>query len=182
MIGYFEYRLLVAKEPLFWIWTKKLMEIWYLLITETFLFWTFQEWEIRSFLRLQMKISYLLITEMFLFWTFRGWKIRPLFEAKSWCNDDIYRLLKSFCFELFRYGKYGFFEAKSNGKVIFTDYWKVLVLGYQKVLDLSFLVMGNKVFFSQKDDVKVIFTCSFLAFHDIPGPGKYGFLCSVSLN
>ena len=75
-----------------------------------------------------------------------------------------------------------FLRQKGNGKVIFTDYWKVLVLGYQKVLDLSFLVMGNKVFFSQKVDIKVIFTCSFLAFHDIPGPGKYGFLCSVSLN
>ena len=59
-----------------------------------------------------VKISYLLITEMFLFWTFWGWKIRPLFEAKSWWKDDIYWLLKSSCFELFRYGKYGFFWGK----------------------------------------------------------------------
>ena len=29
---------------------KKLMEIWYLLITENFLFWSFHKWEIRSFL------------------------------------------------------------------------------------------------------------------------------------
>ena len=29
---------------------KKLMEIWFLLITEKFLFWPFQWWEIRSFL------------------------------------------------------------------------------------------------------------------------------------
>ena len=38
-----------GKYGLFW--AKKLMEIWYLLITEKFLFWTFREWEIRSFLR-----------------------------------------------------------------------------------------------------------------------------------
>ena len=31
-------------------WAKKLTEIWYLLITGKFLFWTFWWWEIRSFL------------------------------------------------------------------------------------------------------------------------------------
>ena len=31
-------------------WAKKLIERWYLLITEKVLFWTFQWWEIRSFL------------------------------------------------------------------------------------------------------------------------------------
>ena len=31
-------------------WAKKLMERWYLLITEKVLFWTFRWWEIRSFL------------------------------------------------------------------------------------------------------------------------------------
>ena len=31
-------------------WAKKLMEIWYLLITEKFFFWTFREWEIGLFL------------------------------------------------------------------------------------------------------------------------------------
>ena len=53
-------------------WAKKLMERWYLLITEEFLFWTFRWWEIRSF-----------------------------FESRSWWKDDIYWLLKSSCFELF---------------------------------------------------------------------------------
>ena len=38
-----------AKYSLFW--AKKSMEIWYLLITEKFLFWTFRGWKIRSFLR-----------------------------------------------------------------------------------------------------------------------------------
>ena len=31
-------------------WAKKLMERWYLLVTEKFLFWAFRRWEIRSFL------------------------------------------------------------------------------------------------------------------------------------
>ena len=58
-----------------------------------------------------------------------------------------------------------------DGKMIFTGSWKVLVL--------NFSVMGNTVFFSQKVDVKIIFTWYFgaWAFHDISGPGKYGFSC-----
>ena len=56
---------------------KKLMERWYLLITEKFLFWTFRRWELRSF-----------------------------FQPKSWWKYDIYWLLKSSSFELFGDGKY----------------------------------------------------------------------------
>ena len=64
-------------------WVKKLMERWYLLVTEKFLFWTFRRWEIRS-----------------------------LFESRSSWKDDIYWLLRSSCFELFGDGKYGLFSAK----------------------------------------------------------------------
>ena len=39
-------------------------------------------------------------------------------------------------------------------------------------------MIGNKVFFNQKVDVKVICTWNVCAFNDIPGPGKYGFSCS----
>ena len=98
-----------------------------------------------------MERLYLLVTEKFLFWAFPWWKM------------------------------WSFLRQKVNGKMIFTDYWKVLVLGYRKVLVLSFSLIGNTVFFSQKVDVKVIFTWSFWAFHDIPGPGKYGFSCSGCL-
>ena len=77
-------------------WAKKLTEIWYLLITGKFLFWTFRWWEIRSF-----------------------------FEPRSWLKDDIYWLLRSSCFELFSYGKSGlFFSQKVGGKMIFTwSFW-----------------------------------------------------------
>ena len=46
---------------------KKLMERWYLLVTEKFLFWTFQWWETRSF-----------------------------FQPRSWWKDDIYLVFQSF--------------------------------------------------------------------------------------
>ena len=126
-----------------------------------------------------------------------------------------------------------FLSQKVDGNMIFTDYWKVLVLTfsemgntvlsqkvdgnmifteYWKVLVLNFLVMRNTVFFwvkklmerlyllvtenflfwtfwwweirsffSQNVDGKMIFTWSFWAFYDIPGPGKYGFSRSVFL-
>ena len=61
-------------------WVKKVMKIWYLLIAEKFLFWSFREWEIRPFL-----------------------------------------------------------SQKVDGKMLFTDYWKVLVL--------NFSVIGKMVFF-----------------------------------
>ena len=64
-------------------WANKLMKIWYLLITEKFLVWTFQRWEIRSF-----------------------------------------------------------FSQKIDGKMIFIDYWKVLILNFSE--------MGNTVFFGAR--------------------------------
>ena len=65
-------------------WVKKLMERWYLLITETFVFWTFQWCEIPSF-----------------------------FESRTWWKYDIYWLLRSSCFELFDDRKYDLFSAKT---------------------------------------------------------------------
>ena len=125
-------------------WVKKLMEIWYLLITEKFLFWSFWEWEIRPFL-----------------------------------------------------------SQKVDGKMLFTDYWKVLVLNFsvigkmvffwvKKLMERWYLRTNEKFLFWilrrweirsffqpkswWKDD---IYTWSFWDFHDIPGPGKYGFSYSV---
>ena len=67
-----------------------------------------------------------------------------IFESKRWWKDDIYWLLKSSGFEIFGLGKYGLFlSQKEDGKMIFTDYWKVLVLNFSK--------MGNTVFFWVKN-------------------------------
>ena len=129
-----------------------------------------------------------------------GDKEHGIFEPKRWSKYDIYWLLKSPCFNLFGNGKYDLFlSQKVDGNMMFTDYWKVLVLnfkvignavfslsqevdgkmiftGYWEVLVLNFSVMANTVFFfSQKVDGKMIFTWSFWVFYDIPGPGKYGF-------
>ena len=58
-------------------------------------------------------------------------------------EHHVYYLLKSSCFEIFGVGKYGlFFSQKVDGKMISTDYGKVLVL--------NFSVMGNMVFFQPK--------------------------------
>ena len=51
--------------------------------------------------------------------------------AKKLVKDNIYWLLKSSCFELFDEGKYGLFlSQKVDGKMIFTDYQKVLVFNF----------------------------------------------------
>ena len=127
-----------------------------------------------------VKRSYLLITEMFLFWTFRGWKIRPLFEAKTrW-----YLLVtENFLFWAFPLWEIRFFWGKNvmeTWYLLITE--KFLFWATEKFLLWTFWWWEIRSFFSQKVDVKVIFTCSFWAFHDIPGPGKYCFLCSVSVN
>ena len=64
------------------------------------------------------------------------------FEPKNWCKYDTSWLLKSSCFDHFGNGKYGLFWAKrlmERWYLIFTSYWRVLVL--------IFSVMGNTVFF-----------------------------------
>ena len=83
-------------------WVKKMMEIWYLLITGKFLFWTLRWWEIRFFL-----------------------------ESRSWWKDYIYWLLRRSCFELFGDGKYGLlFSQKVNGKMIFAwSFWAFYIPG-----------------------------------------------------
>ena len=62
--------------------------------------------------KVEMERLYLLITEKFLFWTFQEWEIQSFFEAKSWWKDDVYWLLKSSCFELFGDGKYSLLWGK----------------------------------------------------------------------
>ena len=95
-----------------------------------------------------------------------------------------------------------FLSQKIDGNMIFTDYWKVLVLNFsvmgntvffwvKKLMERWYLLVTEKFlfwtfrwweirsFFSQKVDGKMVFTWSFWAFYDIPGPGNYGFSRSV---
>ena len=57
-------------------WVKKLIERWYLLVTEKFLFWTFRWWEIRSFFqpKIWWKDDICMVFFSFL-WYFRTWEI-----------------------------------------------------------------------------------------------------------
>ena len=119
-----------------------------------------------------MERWYLLITEKFLFWTFRKWKTRSFCKPKSWWKDDIYWLLKSSCFELFGGGKYGLFlSQKVGGKMIFTDYWKILVWNFSNV--------GNTAFFWAKKLIKrwyLLITC-----FELFGDRNYGLFWAKKL-
>ena len=91
-----------------------------------------------------------------------------------------------------------FLSQKVDWNMVFTDYWKVIVLNFsemgntvfswaKKLTEIWYLLITGLFlfwtfrwweilsFFSQKFDGKMIFAWSFRAFHDIPGPGKYGF-------
>ena len=104
------------------------------------------------------------------------------FEPKRWWKYDIYWLLKSSCFGRFGNGKYALFlRQKVNEKMIFTDYWNVLVLNFsgkentvffwgkklierlclpitEKLLFWAFPWLKMRSFFQQKVNRKMIFT------------------------
>ena len=114
------------------------------------------------------------------FSVFRGWKRRSFLSQKVDGNMIFIDYWKVFVLNFLGMGNTVFFlRQKVNENTIFTDYWNVLVLGYRKFLFWAFRRWEKRSFFSQKADVNVIFTWSFLAFHDILGPGKYGLSCSV---
>ena len=78
-------------------WAKKLIERWYLLITEKVLFWNFRWWKIRSFLGQEVggKMIFtgygeVLILNVLLM------GIRSFLQTKSWWKDDIYMVFLSF--------------------------------------------------------------------------------------
>ena len=96
------------------------------------------------------------------------------FEPKSRWKDDIYWLLKSSCIELFNGGKSVFFESRSWLKD--DIYWLLKSSCFELSGDGKYGLC-----FSKKVDGKMTFPWSFLAFHDIPGLGKYGFSRSVAL-
>ena len=80
-------------------------------------------------------------------------------------STDYWKVLVSKFSEI---GNTVFLSQKVDGKVvIFTDYWKVLVLNFSEI--------GNTVGFFEPKSRE---TWCFWAFYDIPGLGKYGFLCN----
>ena len=99
-------------------------------------------------------IPYLLVTKRLLFWNFRRLKIRSFLEPKSWRKDDIYWILKSSCFELFRDGIYGSFWPKK-----LMERWHLLITG--KFLFWAFRWWEIRCFFQRKswwkDDIYLVF-------------------------
>ena len=130
---------------------------------------------------------------------FFGGEKYGIFKPKSWWKYDIYWLLKSSYFDLFGNEKYSLFLSKKvDGNMIFTDYWKFLVLNFpvmgntaffwvKKLMERWYLLITEKIlfwtfqwcqirsFFIQNVNGKMIFTWSFWAFHDTPELEKYGF-------
>ena len=88
------------------------------------LFRTLHRWEIRSFFEQNVHRK-MIFTNYWIAPVLNFSKIGNMvfFEPKSWWKDEIYRLLKSSCFELFGDRKYAlFFSQKVDGKIIFTCY------------------------------------------------------------
>ena len=85
----------------------------------------------------------------------------------SWFPDDLIILVLFF---LGVGNRVFFWEKKLLAR------WYLLVT--EKFLFWTFRWWEIRSFFRQKIDVKIIFTWYFWAFHDISGPGKYGFSCS----
>ena len=110
-----------------------------------FLYWIFWRWKIQYFwAKKLMEIWYLLITEKFLFWSFREWEIRP------------------------------FLRQKVAGKMIFTDYWKVLVLTFSRMGNTSFF-WGKKL---MENDIYWLLRSSCF---ELFGDGKYGLFSAKKL-
>ena len=93
-------------------WAKKLTEIWYLLITVNFLFWTFRWWEIQSFLK-----------------------------SRSWWKDDIYIVFLSFlwysrAWEILFFAQWRLSYPHQNKNLI--CYQKTGKKGYQSLQPVAF--------------------------------------------
>ena len=85
-------------------WDKKLVERWYLLIAEMFLFWNLLGWKIRSFWgKKLMERWYLLVTEKFFFWTVLWWEIRSFFGGKKLKERWYLLMTEKFLFSAFQW-------------------------------------------------------------------------------
>ena len=91
-------------------------------------------------------------------------------------NYHVYCSLKGSYFQIFGDRKYGLFSSqKVDGKMIVTEYWKVLVLNFSK--------MGYTVFFGPKnwwkDDIYWLLESSCF---ELFGDGKYGLFFSEKID
>ena len=104
---------------------KKLVEIWYLLITEKFLFWPFRWWEIRSFLsqKVDGKIIFTGYWEVLvLHFSVMGNTV--FFWVKKLMERWYLLVTDKFLFWTFRWWEIrSFFTQKVDGKMIFTWYF-----------------------------------------------------------
>ena len=105
-------------------WAKKLMEIWYLLITEKFLFWIFWRWKIWSFLRQKVngKMKFTGYSKVLVL-NFSVMGNTVFFQPKSWWKDDIYLVFLSFPWYSRTWGIWCFVRCVE--KRLDFNYWKI---------------------------------------------------------
>ena len=127
-------------------WAKKLMERWYLLITEKFLFWTFQEWEIQSFL-IQKVSEKIIFTDYWnvLVLNFLGMENTACFWSKKLMERWYLLVTEKFLFWTFRWWEIqSFFQPKSWWKddiyLVFLSFpW------YSRTWEIRFFVQCSKL-------------------------------------
>ena len=155
--------------------------------------WCFKKWETIF----KDTVSWLLKDLSFKF--FGGRKIWSFLSQKVDGNMIFTNQWKVLVLNYFWNGKYGliwdkqlmerwYFSGIVNkvffcGKKLMERWYllineKLLFWDTEKLLFWTFRWCEIRSFFSQNVDTKVVFTWSLWAFHDIPGPGKHGFLCS----
>ena len=82
-------------------------------------------------------ILYLLITEKLLFYTIRRWKY-GLFWAKKLMGRWYLQITKKLFWPFRRWEIRSSLSQKIDGKIIFTDYWKVFVLNFSEMENIVF--------------------------------------------
>ena len=118
--------------------------MWYILITENFLSWSFREWQIRPFSSQKVagKMIFTDYWKVFIL-TFSGMGNTVFFWVKKLMESWYLLIIEKFLFWSFREWEIqSFLSQKVNGKMIFTGCWEVL--------GLNFSVMGNTAFFAAK--------------------------------
>ena len=141
-------------ENMVFFWAKKLMERWYLLITESSCFELFGDEKYGLFLSQEVdgKMIFTGYWEVLVL-TFRKWEIRSFLSQKLMERQYLLITERS-CFELFGDGKYGLFLVK---KLI--ERWYLLVT--EKFLFWTFQLWEIRSFFQSKswwkDDIYLVF-------------------------
>ena len=150
------------------VWDKKLMERWYLLITEKFLLLLSVDENYGLFWAKKL-MEKIIFTDYWKSFVLHFPMMRNM--VFFWVKKLMGKIILTDYRKLFGGGKYSLFSAKK-----WMERWYLQVT--EKLLFWNFPWWEMRSFFSQKVDGKIIFIWSFWAFHEISRrSGKYSFSC-----